>query len=198
MRQPECGSAKLALALIISSLSITIPARAQAAPPLSDSQHVATVNFTAAVMQTSEAKREFAALQAKYAPRQARLESLSREIETLRNQLAQPSPSTSDADRNTRAQSLGTRQKQLQRDQEDFNTESQSEAEETFGRIAHKFDLFIESYAKQHGYWLVLDRGTADASPVVLYAIDSIDITTRLVSAYDAQSSSDVPSRPPG
>lgn len=156
-------------------------------------QRVAVISFTAAVMQTNEAKRDFGALQARFAPRKAELESLSREVDALRKQLSQANNALQSPEQASHAQTLSAKEKQLERAEEDFRNDAQSEEQEAFQRIAQKVDTFLHSYAERHGYSVVLDRGSSEAAPSVLYAIDSIDITRQVIAEYDAQSGVQAP-----
>jgi outer membrane protein len=50
--------------------------------------------------------------------------------------------------------------------------------------VAQKLYTFLQDYAKQHAYTLVIDRGS-EAAPVVWYAASNADITAELIKAYD-------------
>jgi len=89
----------------------------------------------------------------------------------------------------TREQALENKEKQLQRQAEDFKNDSQSESQEVFQRVAQKVYAFLQAYSQQHGYSAVIERGS-DAAPVVWYTASNMDITEQLVKAYDAQSGS--------
>ena len=147
---------------------------------------VVTVSFNGAVLQTAEAQRELKALDAKYAPRQAQLKALNDQIGELQKQLEAAADKLSDAERASREQSLGAKQKQMQRDTEDFRSDTQSDSQLIFRGVAQKLYAFMQTYAKQHGYTMVVERGT-DAAPVVWYAAGNLDITEALAKAYDAQ-----------
>jgi outer membrane protein len=148
---------------------------------------VVTVTFNAAVLQTAEAQQQLAALQTKYAPRQAKLQTLNDQVTTLQKQLDAAGANLSDAERANREQTLASKQKELQRDAEDFKSDSQSDSQEVFQGVARKMYTFLQKYAQQHGYPMVVERGS-DAQPVVWYAAASLDITADLIKAYDAQS----------
>jgi outer membrane protein len=182
-----------ALIFALAAISIPMLSHGQTVSNQACVQPVAAISFTTAVMQTNEAKRDFGLLQAKFAPRQTQIESLSREIDGLRKQLGETNENLSDSERNARTQTLNAKQKQLERAEEDFRNDSQSEAQEAFQRIAQKVNNVLQSYAQKHGYTVVLDRGSGDTAPILLYAIDSIDITRQLTSEYDAQSGIQAP-----
>jgi outer membrane protein len=126
-------------------------------------------------------------LQAQFAPRQSQLQALNDEVETLRKQMESTNDKVSESERTTRAQALDKKEKQLQRQIEDFKTDSQTESQQVFQRVAQKVFAFLQTYALQRGYSAVIERGS-DASPVVWYAASDMDITGQLIKAYDTQS----------
>jgi outer membrane protein len=165
---------------------VTSVVQAQASPGQAKLQNIVTVSFNAAVLQTAEAQKSLSALEARYVPKQKQLKALNDEVEGLRKQLADTSSSLSEAERATRAQSLESKEKELQREAEDFKSDSQSESEQIFQRVATKVYAFLQTFSQQHGYTAVIERGS-DAYPVVWYAAGNLDITNELIKAYNAQ-----------
>ncbi len=159
---------------------VTSMAQVQASPTQAKTQNIVTVSFNAAVLQTAEAQKSLRALEARYAPKQKQLQALNDEVESLRKQLADTSSNLSDAERATRARSLESKEKELQRQAEDFKSDSQSESEQVFQRVAAKVYAFLQTFSQQHGYSAVIERGS-DAYPVVWYAANNLDITDELI-----------------
>jgi outer membrane protein len=183
--------------LPVSWLATVSPAQVASNPPAA--QHIVTVSFNSAVLETAEAQRELGALQARLAPRQAQLQSLNNEIEALRKQVTGGGDKLSDTERATRERSLETKEKELQRQAEDFRNDSQNESQQVFQKVAQKVYAFLQTYSQQHGYSAVIERGS-DAAPVVWYAAGNLDITDELIKAYNARSpaaASAVPSGAP-
>src|ERR1700723_1230838 len=150
-------------------------------------QPIVVVNFNALVLQTNESQRDLSALEAKFAPRQAQLQALNDDIEASRKQLADLGDKLSDQERASRTQLLEAKVKRLQRLAEDFRSDSQTEGQEEFQKVAQEVFSFIEEYARQHGYTFVIDRGP-DSAPFVWYAAENVDITTQLLTAYNVKS----------
>jgi len=146
-----------------------------------------TVSFNEAVMQTGEAQKQLAALETKYAARQAKLKALNDQVTELQKQLQAAGAALSDAERANREQSLAAKQKQLQRDAEDYKTDTQTDTQEVFQSVAQKMFAFLQKYATQQKYPMVVERGS-DTQPVVWFAAANVDITEELVKAYDVQS----------
>ncbi len=183
--------------LLLSLSTLVISARGQSATSQPTTQNIVTVSFNAAVLQTAEAQKEMGALQTKFAPRQAQLKALNDEVEALRKQISNPSDKLSDTEMATREQALENKEKQLQRQAEDFKNDTQSESQEVFQRVAQKVYAFLQAYSQQHGYSAVIERGS-DAAPVVWYTTSNMDITEQLVKAYDAQAGSSPTGSPAG
>jgi outer membrane protein len=159
--------------------------------------NIVTVSFNAAVLQTAEAQKDLGTLQARFAPRQAQLQALDDEVEALRKQVSDNK--LSEAERETRQQSLDKKEKQLQRQSEDFRNDSQTESQQLFQRVAQKVYAFLQTYAQQRGYSVVIERGS-DTAPVVWYAANNMDITEQLIqaynTAYNAQPAKTLPQAP--
>lgn len=179
----------IAVRLSLSVLTLATVSQAQVPSNPPTPQTIVTVSFNAAVLQTAEAKRELGALQSKLAPRQAKLQALNNEVEGLRKQLTDSGDKLTVVDRETKERSLEEKEKQLQRQAEDFRNDSQSESQQVFQKVAQKVYAFLQTYSQQHGYSAVIERGS-DAAPVVWYAAGNLDITDQLTKAYDAQASS--------
>jgi outer membrane protein len=178
--------------LLICALALTSLLHAQSPSTPSTTPNVVTVSFNAAVLQTAEARSQLTALQTKFAPRQTQLKALSEEIESLRKQLQASADKLSDAESASRQQALGVKEKQLQRQAEDLRNDSDSDLQQVFQTVAQKVYTFLQAYAQQHSYAVVVERGS-DAAPVVWYAAANLDITADLIKAYNAQSGSAAP-----
>jgi outer membrane protein len=174
------GFTVLALIVIITVSRAVAQQPTRQAP----SPTIVTVAFNAAVLQTAEAQRELSALQAKFAPRQAHLQTLNAEVEALKKQLNEPSAPLAEAEKNSKLQALDSKERQLQREAEDFKADSESASQQAFQSVAQKLYAFLQDYAKQHAYTLVIDRGS-ESNPAVWYAAASADITVPLSNAYN-------------
>ncbi len=189
------------LALISPTLMMVAPLFAQTPgasvsnPPPSS---IVTVSFNNAVLGTAEAQRDLGALQKKYSPREQQFQKLNDDVEASKKLLADSTAKLSESEKNQRLQDLNTKDKQLQREAEDFKNDSQQDSQQAFQRVAQKMYAFLQEYAQQHGYSAVLERGT-DAAPVVWYATNNMDITDQLTKAYNVRpgaSATSLPDKP--
>jgi len=186
--------------LQVFQLCLLISATAAAQTPAAASQQtpekIVTVNFNAAVLQTTEEQRALSALQTKLAPRQAALKTLNDEVEALQKQIEVAGNQQNDPAQANRARTLDSKERQLQRDAEDFKSDSQSESQQAFQQVAQKVYAFLQTYSQQHGYSAVIERGS-DAVPIVWYVAGDLDITDDLIKAYNAQAGvSSLPNEP--
>lgn len=189
------------LALVFPTLMMVTPLLAQTpgtSPGNPPASSIVTISFNNAVLGTAEAQRDLGALQKKYSPREQQLQKLNNDIEASRKLLADSTAKLSESEKNQRLQDLNTKDKQLQRDSEDFKNDSQQDSQQAFQRVAQKMYSFLQEYAPQHGYSAVLERGT-DAAPVVWYAANNVDITDQLTKAYNLRpgaSATGLPDKP--
>jgi outer membrane protein len=160
--------------------------------PVASGEHTAVITFNDAVLKTNEAQKSFADLQNKFAPREAQLKALNEEIDELKKQLNVAGDKLSDQERAARVQTAEMKEKQLQREAEDYRNDSQAESQQIFEGIAQKVYAFLQQYSRQHGYSLVIERGSTE-NPVVWYATSSADITGQLIEAYNSQAAVSAP-----
>ena len=155
-------------------------------PAVSTPSNIAVINFNAAVLGTAEAQRSMGALQKKYAPREQELQKLNDDIEATKKSLNDAAAKLTDAERNQKLQDLGTKEKQLQREAEDFKNDSQAESQRAFQQVAQKVFSLLQEFSRQHGYAAVVEQGT-ETAPVVWYTATNVDITDQLIKSYDAK-----------
>jgi outer membrane protein len=160
-------------------------ARAQA-PAAASGNKVGIVSIQDAIANTNEGKKELDALQGKFAPRQAALQSQNDELENVKKQLQAQSDKLSDEERNSRVRTATEKQKTLQRNAEDFQNEVQTAEQEILNRLGKKMLDVMEKYARENGYAVVMD--VSNPQTPVLYANPQTNITKNLIDVYNAQS----------
>src|ERR1041385_6819935 len=123
------------LALGLSAL-FTSAALAQAAaapantPAAATAGKIAIVNIQEAISATNEGKKEFDALQQKFSPKQSELKTQNDEVENLKKQLDTQGSKLNDDEKASRARAIETKQKALQRNFEDAQSEYQQAEQE--------------------------------------------------------------------
>ncbi len=150
---------------------------------------IAIIAFQQAVVGTNEGQRAVAELQKKYEPQKTKIDSEGQEVNSLRQQLQALPANTSDEERANRLKAIDTKEKQLQRDEEDASNAYQGELQEALGRLAQKLGATAVKYAQDNGFTLMLNVGGSQQAPdPVLWALPSTDITQAVVNAYNASS----------
>ena len=150
---------------------------------------VAVINFQAAVFQTNEGRQKIAALQQKFDPKRTQLKAEADEINTLKKQLQADASKLTDAERQSRTQAIDEKEKTLQRDGQDASSDYEQQMQQTYQQLAEKVYGVLQSYAKEHGFGVVLDESAAaQQPPTVLWRNDSTDITKAVISAYNVKS----------
>lgn len=145
---------------------------------------IGVVNIQQAIQECAEGKKEIDALQQKFAPKQVELKTQSDDVEALKKQYQTQAEKLSDEEKASRAKTIDSKQKALQRNLEDAQAEFQQAEGDVVNRIGSKMVAVLEKYASANGFAVVLDVSNPQTSPV-LWATQGTVITKELVDAYD-------------
>ncbi len=144
---------------------------------------VGVINVQAAVTSTAEGKQAAAELQSQFAPRQAELDNLRKQIDDVQTRLRTGQTTLSDDEKARLAregdQLTRSYQRKQQEAQDDFNDAQQ----EVVNRIGGKMMTILDKYSRENGYAVVFDT-SAQQSPVI-YASNQVDVTQDIVRLYD-------------
>jgi outer membrane protein len=130
--------------------------------------------------ETEEGKRIKADLEAFQARKQAELEGLQQEVQTMRRQLTEQALSLS-ADRKAKLEKdIQRKLVELQSAEESANREFQLEIAEAQQQFQTELISVLDSFGRDEGFDLILDlQAVAFASP-------SVDVTTAIVDRFNA------------
>jgi outer membrane protein len=158
---------------------------------------IAVIEFEQVAAATNEGQRALQALQKKYEPQKAQLQTLQNEIDSLTKQL-QSAPATMTQDeRDSRARTIDVKQKQYQRDGDDAQNAFQAELQDTLGAVAKKVGPVVMKYVQDNGYTMLLDNtGQQGGLSVLWFAPGTTDISQAIVDAYNASSGVAAPAVP--
>jgi outer membrane protein len=145
---------------------------------------IGVVNIQQAIQECAEGKKEIDALQTKFAPKQVELKQQNDDVESLKKQYQTQAEKLSEEEKSSRAKTIDTKQKALQRNYEDAQAEFQQAEQDVINRIGSKMVAVLEKYANANGFAVVLDVSNPQTSPV-LWATQGTVITKELVEAYD-------------
>ena len=181
----------LCVMLLVFGLAAGASAQTAAAP-----NKVGVIDMQRAIATTQEGQKAAADLTARYEPRRKELEKKQSEIQALRDQLSRGSNTMSDDAKQTLTRDIDTKTKAWNRETEDATADSQQDMDKVLQVFMERMQVVIDKYARDNGYSLVLDI-SAQQSPVI-YAQNSIDITTDIVALYDKNAPSAAAAKPAG
>lgn len=182
-----------ALSTLVSIAALAQAPAAAGAPPTGGTK-IGIVNIQDAIVNTNEGKKEFDALQQRFGPKNNELKAQNDEVEKLKTELQAQGEKLSEEARNTKVKTLSEKQKALQRNYEDFQTEVQQAEQEVVNRLGQKMINVLEKYAKANGYSVILD--VSNPQTPVLWASQSTNLTKVLVDAYNTDHPAAAPAAP--
>lgn len=166
---------------ILAAMMFTPALRAQTAA--TTPAKVGVINMQAAITGTAEGKQAAAELQSQFAPRQAELQQMQKQIEDDQNRLRTGQTTLSDEEQARLTRDYNTLTRKLQRksqeDQDDLNDAQQ----DIINRIGRKMVDILDKYAKDGGYAVVLDS-SSQQTPII-YEANQIDVTQDIIRLYD-------------
>jgi outer membrane protein len=177
------ATALLSVTALAQTNSATVPAPAPAG-----GTRIGIITIQDAIVATNEGQRDFEALAKKFEPKRTELKGLSDEIETLKKQLNAQDSKLNDDARASLVKSIESKQKTLQRNQEDAQNDFQQQQAEIAQRILQKMGPVIDKYAKDNGLGLIIDASKPWPEGQVLWANESVNITKAIVDGYNVVS----------
>jgi outer membrane protein len=177
----------------------TAPATAPAAtrvPVQAIPAKIAVIEYEQATAATNEGQRALQALQKKYEPQKNQLQALQTEIESLTKQVQSAPATMSDDERASRARTIDTKQKQLQRDGDDATNAFNAELQDTLGAIAKKLGPIVIKYVQDNGFTMLLDNTGQQGGVSLLWLQQGTDISQAVVDTYNASSGVGAPAVP--
>jgi outer membrane protein len=182
---------------VVAALFMTPAVFAQAGGAASPNK-VGIINIQAAIASTAEGKQANAELQSQFAPRNAELQQLQKQIEDVRNRLQTGQTTLSDAETERLTDEGQRLTRTLQRKQQDLQADESDASQDAVSRIGRKMMTILDKYAKDHGYTVILD--TSSQQTPVIYASNQVDLTQDVIRLYDEAypvAASTAPSKPP-
>jgi outer membrane protein len=185
---------------VAQTAGATAPATTSAAPTHVPVQaipaKIAVIEYEQVTAATNEGQRALQALQKKYEPQKNQLQSLQTEIDSLTKQLQSAPATMSDDERASRARTIDTKQKQLQRDGDDATSAFNAELQDTLGAIAKKLGPIVIKYVQDNGFTMLLDNTGQQGGVSLLWLQQGADISQAVVDAYNASSGVAAPAVP--
>nr|HEV7952937.1 OmpH family outer membrane protein [Candidatus Acidoferrales bacterium] len=164
--------------MALAAFSFAPAAMAQAQPT-----KFKVMDMRTAIIATAEAKADVAQLQSQFAPQQAQLETLNKQIDDIARKLQAGSNTLSDEEKARLTRQGQMLQSQSKRAQDQLEEQSNAAQQDLVDGIGRKMMDLVETYAKENGLDAVLN--TSSDSIGVLYKAPSMDVTQEIVKLYD-------------
>ncbi len=198
--------APFTLAVVVLSVMALGQSSSAAPKPAADSPSTPTgatsplgkigiINMQQAILASNEGQRDFQTLSKKFEPKQAELKGMNDEVDNLKKQLNTQGDKLNDLARANLVKSIETKQKELQRNLEDAQSDFQSQQNDILQQVGQKMMQVLDKYAKANGYALVLD--VSNQNSPVLWAGASTDLTRVIVDQYNTVSGVPAPPSTP-
>jgi outer membrane protein len=156
-------------------------------PPQAIPARIAIIEFEEAAAATNEGQKAAADLQKKYDPKRAELEAAQTEIDSLTKQLQNAPATMADDEKASRARTIDTKQKQLQRDADDAQSSFAADMQEVIAKIGQKLGPVVVKYVQQNGFTMLLNNtGPPQQGGLGFLWAPGTDISAAVVEAYNA------------
>lgn len=155
------------------------PKPAAASPAKTGAIKIGYVDFNRVQTESKAGKDAIAAVEKMFNDKQAQLNQRQDELEKLLKELDKQSAVLKPAVKQQKEDKLQKEYKDLQRFKSDSEDELNRKKAEMSKNMFGEISAIINSYGNQEGYTLILERS------VVLYAPAAVDITDKIIKAYD-------------
>ena len=149
-----------------------------------EAQKVGIINIQVAIAQSNDGQQAAKDLQAKFSPKGQELQKAQQEIVALQDQLRNQEKTLSEDARTRLLTQIDGKTKTFNRNNEDFQAETQAAEQEAINTIGQKMMQVLREFRLKNGYSVILD--VASPQTPVLDFDDSIDITKQIIEAYNA------------
>jgi outer membrane protein len=165
---------------VFPALVLGVAALAHAQTPTK----VAIIHVQNAILQTKDGQKAAADLQAQFAPKEAELSKKQSDIAALQDQLKKAGPTMSEDVKAKLMRDIDSSTTKFNRDTQDARADLDEAQGKLMQELGNKVMDVIIKYATQNGFAVVLD--VSNPQTPVLWASETIDITSEIVKLYDA------------
>jgi outer membrane protein len=169
---------------------------AQTNVPLDTIFKVGTINMQQAIVASNEGRRDFEALDIKFAPKQAELKRLSDELDGLKKQLDAQQNMLNDDSRSKLVTLIESKKKNLERASQDAQEDFETQRREMVNKLLTSAAPVIQKYFADNHYNLLLDTSQPWPQGLVVMSSPASDITEQVLEALNTISG--VPVLAPG
>jgi outer membrane protein len=164
------------LTRLIAILAAALACAAAPAAVQAADYKIGFVNGERLLREAAPAKRAQAKLEKEFAGRQADLQKLDKQVQTLQQSLDRDGATMSEADRRNKERDLANMTRDLQRSQREFREDLNLRKNEELASMQERANKVIQQIAVDEKFDLIVQEP-------VIYASPRIDITDRVIKA---------------
>ncbi len=146
---------------------------------------IGLLNVVRVITENAEGKQAMGDFEQKVKTKRDELDRKNNEIQELQKQLQSQARTLNDDSRAALTKSIDTKTTELQRGQDDAQKEFGQLQNEILGRIGNKVAPFVQAYAKEHNFTIIVDISGQNASGVI-YFDPANEITDDIIKRVDA------------
>jgi len=176
----------LVLGFSVSSLAqLNVAKQPQTNGPVDTTFRIATINMQQTIFASNEGRRDFEALNLKFAPKEAELKRLSEEIDGLKKQLETQQSMLNDESRAKLVALIESKRRNLERATQDAQEDFESQRGDLVNKLLTKLSPIVQKYFNDNHYSLLLDTSQTWPQGLVVMASPATDITQQVLEAYN-------------
>ena len=149
----------------------------------SQENKIGVIDLQQVIASSKAGKAAKAQFESEVKQKQQIIESKMAQLERMKNEFIQNGPVMNEATRKQKAAQIEQLDKELQRSRADFRDELQKKDIELLEKIFKDLDGILQSIGKSEGYTVILEKSQGG----VVFASPAIDITQKVIQAYDAR-----------
>jgi outer membrane protein len=146
---------------------------------------IAIINTSRFPTEIAELKTRRDKLQSEFEPRNKELEGMATQITNLKNQVQTQGNTVSQQVRDQWVEQGAELEKSYKRKAEDYDALAKKRADDELSPVYQKIGTFLQQYAQQRGFAMVVDGVAAQQNGMLLYAQPTSDITDDFVKEYN-------------
>lgn len=149
----------------------------------SQTNKIGVIDLQMVIANSKAGKAAKSAFETEFKQKQQIIESKNAQLEALKNEFIQNGPVMNETTRKQKAEQIDRLDKDLQRSRADFRDELQRRDYELLEKILKDLDGILQSIGGSEGYTIIIEKTEGG----VIFSIPSIDITQKVIQAYDAK-----------
>ena len=146
-------------------------------------QKIAYVDLQQVITNSKAGKSAKTSFESEFKTKRDIIEQKTRALETMKQDFIKNSAVMNETTRKQKAESIESKEKDLNRTREDFREELQRKDLELTQKILKDLEGILKNIGKTEGYDIIFERTEAG----IIFASPAADITPKVIQAYDSK-----------